>query len=263
MTSALLLLQHKSPWISSRPDCSRLTPRYAWLSALLSRSGDVMRLGFLAVTMAFAAHAGIAPASADAISDNLNVLRMSPPLAYYTPGTIARGNLDARTYRRTGEKLLKVNIVRCRATFDKDGFEQALEGASFTNHDGVSFGLSAGWASILNAAFNGSYVQGVTLSFTGTVYEYPEDKLIKIRRSCLGSANPKSDTSPYQFQIVRLAVGTFEYTISYTTSATANLKGDIAQKFAAELGVTGGVDRTGKVVVKNGAMAYPLWRSDW
>jgi len=207
--------------------------------------------------------AGGMDAKADAITDNLNVIRMSQPLAYYTPGTIIRGHLDARTYRRTGEKLLKVNMVRCKAAFDKDGFEQSLDGASFTSHDGVSFGLSAGWANILNAAFNGSYVEGVTLTFTGTIYEYPENKLIALRRSCLGSRSPKGDTSQFQFQIVRLAVGRFEYTLNYTANAGANIKGDIAQKFAGELGVTGGVDRGGKVTINNGAMAYPLWRSDW
>ncbi len=197
------------------------------------------------------------------IFDNLNVIRMSPPLAYYTPGTIVRGHLDKGVYARTGEKLLKVNMVRCKVPFDKDGFEQALDGAAFTSHNGVSFGLSAGWASILNGAFNGKYVEGVTLTFTGTIYEYPEDKLISLRRSCLGSKSPKGDQNRYQFQIVRLAVGKFEYGLKFTTDASVNLKGKITEKFAGELGVSGGVDRGGTVTVNNGAMAFPLWREDW
>ncbi len=203
------------------------------------------------------------PAHADAIFDNLNVIRMSPPLAYYTPGTIARGYLDKRTYERTGERLLKINVVRCKAPFDKDGFEQSLDGAAFASHDQKSFGLSAGWANILNASFNGQYVTSVTLTFTGTIYEYPENKLEEYRVKCLGSASPKRDQSKFQFQIVRLAVGRFDYTVNFAGNASAGLKVDIVRKFAGELGVTGGIDRGGTVTVPNGAMAFPLWREDW
>jgi hypothetical protein len=202
-------------------------------------------------------------AQADAISENLNVYRLSPPLASYTPGTIARGHFDKRTYQRTGEKLLKLNMVRCRAPFDKDGLEENLDGAFFFTHDQKSFGLSAGWANILNASFNGSYVNDVSLSFTGTIYEYPEDKLKQIRRSCLGSANPRSDENRFQFQIVRLAVGRFEYKVNFNANADAKLKADIVNKFSAELGVSGGRDASGIVVIPRGAMAYPLWREDW
>lgn len=203
------------------------------------------------------------PASADSIFDNLNVIRMSPPLAYYTPGTIARGYLDRRTYQRTGDRLLKVNLVRCRAKFDDDGFSQAVEGAAFTSHDQKSFGLSAGWANILNASFNGQYVTGVNLTFTGTIYEYDESKLIQLRKKCLGSANPKSDTNRNQFQIVRLAVGKFEYSLQFAGNAGANLKANIVNKFAGELGVNGGIDKRGTVTIPNGAMALPLWRDQW
>jgi hypothetical protein len=203
------------------------------------------------------------PAAADSIFDNLNVIRMSPPLAYYTPGTIARGYLDKRTYQRTGDRLLKVNLVRCRAKFDEDGFSQALEGAAFTSHDQKSFGLSAGWANILNASFKGQYVTGVNLTFTGTVYEYDESKLIQLRKRCLGSANPKGDTNRNQFQIVRLAVGRFEYALQFAGDASAGLKADIVNKFAGELGVNGGVDKRGTVTIPNGAMALPLWRDAW
>jgi hypothetical protein len=203
------------------------------------------------------------PASADSIFDNLNVIRMSPPLAYYTPGTIARGYLDRRTYQRTGDRLLKVNLVRCRAKFDDDGFSQAVEGAAFTSHDQKSFGLSAGWANILNASFNGQYVTGVNLTFTGTIYEYDESKLIQLRKKCLGSANPKSDTNRNQFQIVRLAVGKFEYSLQFAGTAGANLKANIVNKFAGELGVNGGIDKRGTVTIPNGAMALPLWRDQW
>lgn len=220
------------------------------------------RSAFVVGALAWAALSS-APASADAIADNLNVIRMSPPLSYYTPGTIARGSLDKRTWERTGEKLLKVNVVRCRAPADKDGFEESLDGATFTNHDSKTFGLSAGWANILNAAFNGSYVESVSLTFTGTIYEYPETKLEQLRVSCLGSKNPKGDTSRFQFQIVRLAVGRFDYTLNFTGNAGANLKANIAKKFAGELGVTGAVDRSGVVTIPRGAMAYPLWREDW
>jgi hypothetical protein len=207
--------------------------------------------------------AGTGTASADAIFDNLNVVRMSPPLAYYTPGTIARGYLDKRTYQRTGERLLKLNTVRCRASFDADGFSQVLDGAAFTSHDQKSFGLSAGWANILNAAFKGQYVQGVTLTFSGTIYEYDEGKLEQLRVKCLGSKNPKGDASRYQFQIVRLAVGKFEYALQFAGDASASLKADIAKKFAGELGIDGGVDKKGTVTIPNGAMAFPLWREDW
>ena len=217
----------------------------------------------LVITCVVWGGAGLGPVHADAISDNLNVIRMSPPLAYYTPGTIARGHLDRRTYQRTGEKLLKVELVRCRAKFDEDGFSQALEGAAFVTHDQKSFGLSAGWANILNASFNGQYVQNVTLTFTGTIYEYDEQKLEQLRVKCLGSANPKRDQRQHQFQIVRLAVGRFEYKLEFAGSASAGLKGVIANKFAAELGVSGGVDKSGMVVIPNGAMAAPLWRTDW
>jgi hypothetical protein len=203
------------------------------------------------------------PASADSIFDNLNVIRMSPPLAYYTPGTIARGYLDRRTYQRTGDRLLKVNLVRCRAKFDDDGFSQAVEGAAFTSHDQKSFGLSAGWANILNASFNGQYVTGVNLTFTGTIYEYDESKLIQLRKKCLGSSNPKSDTNRNQFQIVRLAVGKFEYSLQFAGNAGANLKANIVNKFAGELGVNGGIDKRGTVTIPNGAMALPLWRDQW
>lgn len=203
------------------------------------------------------------PAAADSIFDNLNVIRMSPPLAYYTPGTIARGYLDKRTYQRTGDRLLKVNMVRCRAKFDEDGLTQVLDSAAFTSHDQKSFGLSAGWANILNASFKGQYVTGVTLTFTGTVYEYDEDKLIQLRRKCLGSANPKGDQNRNQFQIVRLAVGRFEYSIQFAGDASAGLKADIVNKFAGELGVNGGIDKRGTVTIPNGAMALPLWRQDW
>ncbi len=206
---------------------------------------------------------GANAAAADAIFDNLNVVRMSPPLAYYTPGTIARGYLDRRTFQRTGERLLKVNVVRCRAPFDADGFSQALEGATFTAHDQKSFGLSAGWANILNAAFNGQYVQGVTLTFTGTIYEYDEAKLEQLRTRCLGAKNPKGEQSRFQFQIVRLAVGRFEYALQYSASASASLKADIARKFAGELGVNGAIGKAGTVTIPNGAMAFPLWREDW
>jgi hypothetical protein len=206
---------------------------------------------------------GAGMAHADAISDNLNVVRMSPPLAYYTPGTIARGYLDKRTFQRTGERLLKVNLVRCKAPFDKDGFEQSLDGAAFSNHDNLTFGLSAGWASILNAAFSGSFVDSVSLTFTGTIYEYPETKLEQLRVSCLGSKNPKGDTNRFQFQIVRLAVGRFEYQLNFNNNASASLKANIANKFAGELGVSGGIDRGGVITIPNGAMAYPLWREDW
>lgn len=202
-------------------------------------------------------------AQADAIADNLNVFRMSPPLAAYTPGTIARGHLDKRTYQRTGEKLLKVNVVRCRAPFDKDGIEENLDSAAFAVRDQKTFGLSAGWASILNASFKGSYVEDVSLTFTGTIYEYTEDKLKALRRSCLGSANPKSDESRFQFQIVRQAVGRFEYEIKYSSAANANLKVNIANKLAAELGGGGEVGRDGKITIPRGAMAYPLWRENW
>jgi hypothetical protein len=207
--------------------------------------------------------AGPAGASADAIFDNLNVVRMSPPLTYYTPGTIARGYLDKRTYQRTGEKLLKVNVVRCRAAFDADGFSQVLDGANFSSHNQRTFGLSAGWANILNASFNGNYVHGVNLTFTGTIYEYDEAKLEQLRIKCLGSKNPRGDQSRYQFQIVRLAVGRFEYKLDFAASASAGLKANIVRKFAGELGVSGGVDRTGLVIIPNGAMAFPLWRENW
>lgn len=200
---------------------------------------------------------------ADAIVENLNVYRLSPPLAVYTPGTIARGHFDKRVYQRTGEKLLKLNMVRCRAPFDKDGFEDNLDGAVFFTHDQKSFGLSAGWANILNASFKGSYVNDVSLTFTGTIYEYAEDKLKQIRRSCLGSTNPKGDENQFQFQIVRLAVGRFEYKINFNANADAKLKADIVNKFAGELGVSGGKDAAGLVVIPRGAMALPLWRSDW
>ncbi|AHB50293.1 hypothetical protein W911_13545 [Hyphomicrobium nitrativorans NL23] len=202
-------------------------------------------------------------AHADAISDNLNVLRMSPPLAAYTPGTIARGHLDKRTYQRTGEKLLKVNVVRCRAPFDKDGIEENLDSAAFAVRDQKTFGLNAGWANLLNASFKGSYVEDVTLTFTGTIYEYTEDKLAALRRACLGSANPKGDESRFQFQIVRQAVGRFEYQIKYSSAANANLKVNIANKLAAELGGGGEIGRDGKITIPRGAMAYPLWRENW
>jgi hypothetical protein len=222
-----------------------------------------MRAGFCAGVAMCAVAAMGSSAHADAISDNLNVIRMSPPLAYYTPGTIIRGHLDARTYKRTGEKLLKVNVVRCRAPVDKDGFEEAVDGATFTNKDQQTFGLSGGWASILNASANGSYVNDVSLTFTGTIYEYPETKLDQLRASCLGSKNPKGDTNKYQFQIVRLAVGRFEYKVSFTSKADASVKANIVNKLAAELGVSGGIDRSGSVTINRGAMAYPLWREDW
>lgn len=202
-------------------------------------------------------------ARADAIADNLNVYRMSPPLAAYTPGSIVRGHLDKRTYQRTGERLLKVNVVRCRAPFDKDGIEENLDSAAFAVRDQKSFGLSAGWASLLNASFKGSYVEDVTLTFTGTIYEYTEDKLAALRRRCLGSTNPKGDQGRFQFQIVRQAVGRFEYQIKYTQAASAGLKVDIANKLAAELGGSGEIDRAGKITIPRGAMAYPLWREDW
>ncbi len=203
------------------------------------------------------------PAAADSIFDNLNVIRMSPPLAYYTPGTIARGYLDKRTYQRTGDRLLKVNMVRCRAKFDDDGFSQFVEGAAFTSHDQKSFGLSAGWANILNASFKGQYVTGVTLTFTGTIYEYDEGKLAQLRRKCLGSANPKGDASRLQFQIVRLAVGRFEYALQFAGDVGAEVRANIVNRFAGELGVSGGIDRRGTVTIPNGAMALPLWREDW
>jgi hypothetical protein len=203
------------------------------------------------------------PARADAISDNLNVIRMSPPLAYYTPGTIARGYLDKRTFQRTGERLLKVNVVRCRAKFDEDGFEQNLDGASFATQSDTSFGLSAGWASLLNASFKGSFVDSVSLSFTGTIYEYDEAKLNKLRKACLGSTNPKADQSQFQFQIVRLAVGKFEYKLNFKNEIGASLKANITQKFAGELGFNGSIDRGGMVTLPKGAMAFPLWREDW
>jgi hypothetical protein len=206
-----------------------------------------------------------APAAvrADAIADNLNVYRMSPPLAAYTPGSIVRGHLDKRTYQRTGEKLLKVNVVRCRAPFDKDGIEENLDGAAFAVRDQKSFGLSAGWANLLNANFKGSYVEDVTLTFTGTIYEYTEEKLAQLRVRCLGSKNPKGDQGRFQFQIVRQAVGRFEYQIKYTQAASAGLKVDIVNKLAAELGGSGEIDRAGKITIPRGAMAYPLWREDW
>jgi hypothetical protein len=207
--------------------------------------------------------ASSASARADAIADNLNVYRMSPPLAAYTPGSIVRGHLDKRTFQRTGERLLKVNVVRCRAPFDKDGIEENLDSAAFAVRDQKSFGLSAGWANLLNANFKGSYVEDVTLTFTGTIYEFTEDKLAALRRKCLGSANPKGDQGKFQFQIVRQAVGRFEYQIKYTQSASAGLKVDIANKLAAELGGSGEVDRAGKITIPRGAMAYPLWREDW
>jgi hypothetical protein len=219
-----------------------------------------MRRSCFAFALVFAA---CGPAAADSIFDNLNVIRMSPPLAYYTPGTIARGYLDKRTWQRTGDRLLKVNLVRCRAKFDEDGFSQVVDGVGFTSHDQKSFGLSAGWANILNASFKGQYVSGVNLTFTGTIYEYDESKLETLRRRCLGSANPKADTNPNQFQIVRLAVGKFEYSIQFAGDANASLKADIVNKFAGELGVNGGVDKKGTVTIPNGAMALPLWRRDW
>jgi hypothetical protein len=202
-------------------------------------------------------------ARADAIADNLNVYRMSPPLAAYTPGSIVRGHLDKRTYQRTGEKLLKVNVVRCRAAFDKDGIEENLDSAAFAVRDQKSFGLSAGWANLLNASFKGSYVEDVTLTFTGTIYEYTEDKLAQLRVRCLGSKNPKGDQGRFQFQIVRQAVGRFEYQIKYSEAASAGLKVNIVNKLAAELGGGGQVDREGKITIPRGAMAYPLWREDW
>jgi hypothetical protein len=204
-----------------------------------------------------------ANARADAIADNLNVYRMSPPLAAYTPGTIARGHFDKRTFERTGEKLLKLNVVRCRAPFDKDGIEENLDNAAFAVRDQKSFGLSAGWANLLNANFKGSYVEDVTLTFTGTIYEYTEEKLAQLRARCLGSKNPKADQAKFQFQIVRQAVGRFEYTIKYTQSASAGLKVDIANKLAAELGGSGEVGREGTITIPRGAMAYPLWRDEW
>ncbi|WP_072392646.1 hypothetical protein [Hyphomicrobium sp. CS1GBMeth3] len=202
-------------------------------------------------------------AQADPIADNLNVYRMSPPLAAYTPGTNARGHFDKRTFQRTGEKLLKLNVVRCRAPFDKDGIEENLDNAAFAVRDQKTFGLSAGWATLLNASFKGTYVEDVTLTFTGTIYEYTEDKLAALRRRCLGSANPKGDQGRFQFQIVRQAVGRFEYQIKYTQAASANLKVDIVNKLAAELGGSGEIDRAGKITIPRGAMAYPLWREDW
>lgn len=205
----------------------------------------------------------LSAAQADAISDNLNVIRMSPPLAYYTPGTIARGYLDKRTYERTGEKLLKVNVVRCRAKFDQDGFEQNVDGAAFATQSDTSFGLSAGWASLLNASFKGSFVDSVSLAFTGTIYEYDETKLNALRKSCLGSANPKGDQGKFQFQIVRLAVGKFEYKLNFKNEIGATLKANITQKFAGELGFNGSIDRGGAVTLPHGAMAFPLWREDW
>jgi hypothetical protein len=142
--------------------------------------------------------ASSAGARADAIADNLNVYRMSPPLAAYTPGTIARGHFDKRTFQRTGERLLKLNVVRCRAPFDKDGIEENLDNAAFAIRDQKSFGLSAGWANLLNANFKGSYVEDVTLTFTGTIYEYTEEKLAQLRARCLGSKNPKADQGKFQ-----------------------------------------------------------------
>lgn len=220
----------------------------------------VARWGACALLSLFCAAPGLA--RADAIADNLNVYRMSPPLAAYTPGTIARGHFDKRTFQRTGEKLLKLNVVRCRPPFDKDGFQESLEGI-FASHDQKTFGLSAGWANILNAAFKGSYVSDVSLTFSGIVYEYPEDKLAQLRRACLGSANPKNDDNRFQFQIVRLAVGRFEYKINFNANADASLKADIVNKFAGELGANGLRDANGSVTIPHGAMAYPLWRDSW
>ena len=229
------------------------------------RSGCVLTkcAALTAAIIAAPAFLFASPAHADAISDNLNVIRMSPPLAYYTPGTIARGYLDKRTFERTGEKLLKVNVVRCRAKFDQDGFEQALDGAAFATQSDTSFGLSAGWASLLNASFKGSFVDSVSLAFTGTIYEYDEAKLNALRKSCLGSVNPKGDQSKFQFQIVRLAVGKFEYKLNFKNEIGASLKANITQKFAGELGFNGAIDRGGSVTLPNGAMAFPLWREDW
>ena len=149
---------------------------------------------------------------------------------------------------------------RCRAKFDEDGFSQNVDGVAFTSHDQKSFGLSAGWANILNAQFNGQYVTGVTLTFTGTIYEYDESKLTELRRKCLGSASPTGDTNRNQLQIVRLAVGRFEYALQFAGNAGVNLKANIVNKFAGELGVSGGIDRRGTVTIPNGAMALPLWR---
>jgi hypothetical protein len=247
------LLPQRTPAYPAAREVSR-----EWAFAGYAMKARVLCAGFGLGVALYSGHA-----LADAISDNLNVVRMSPPLSSYSPGTIARGHYDKRTYERTGEKLLKVNVVRCRAPFDKDGFEENLEGASFTSHDSMSFGLSGGWANILNAAFNGSYVNGVSLTFTGTIYEYPETKLEALRVSCLGSKNPKGDTGRFQFQIVRLAVGRFEYTIDYKANASASLKANIANKLAAELGFSGGVGREGTVIIPRGAMAYPLWRENW
>lgn len=221
----------------------------------------VARRGACAFLLSFWALSG--SAHADAISDNLNVFRMSPPLASYTPGTIARGHFDKRTFQRTGEKLLKLNVVRCRAPFDKDGIEENLDSAAFAVRDQKSFGLSAGWANLLNANFKGSYVEDVTLTFTGTIYEYTGDKLAQLRKRCLGAANPKGDEGRFQFQIVRQAVGRFEYQIKYSQAASAGLKVDIANKLAAELGGSGEIGREGKITIPRGAMAYPLWREDW
>ena len=74
-----------------------------WAFAGYAMRARVLCAGFGLGVVMISTHA-----SADAISDNLNVVRMSPPLASYTPGTIARGHYDKRTFERTGEKLLKV-----------------------------------------------------------------------------------------------------------------------------------------------------------
>jgi hypothetical protein len=222
-----------------------------------------MRYLLKCAALGAALFAPAAAAHADAISDNLNVIRMSPPLAYYTPGTIVRGYLDKRTFERTGEKLLKINVVRCRAKFDADGFEQNLDGASFATQSDTSFGLSAGWANLLNVSFKGSFVDSVSLSFTGTIYEYDESKLNALRKTCLGSTNPKGDQNKFQFQIVRLAVGKFEYKLNFKNEVGAAVKANITQKFAGELGFNGSIDRGGMVTLPRGAMAFPLWREDW
>ena len=116
---------------------------------------------------------------------------------------------------------------------------------------------------MLNASFKGSFVDSVSLAFTGTIYEYDETKLNALRKSCLGSANPKGDQGKFQFQIVRLAVGKFEYKLNFKNEIGATLKANITQKFAGELGFNGSIDRGGAVTLPHGAMAFPLWREDW
>lgn len=208
------------------------------------------------------------PAAADdSVNTQLGVYRISPPVASYTPGTIATGWVSRQVFQATGESILKVNSVECRPKVPEDSLiTSRVENFTIESATGSSTELTAGIAELVNASFGKKLVKNVTIIFTGDIMELDTKTLDDMRVACLGqrALRPKKGAyRQYFFQVRRLAVGRISYLLDYTDDVGAGLQTRAVQNLAIKLGISNGVMSNDRLTASNVGLIYPYWSEAW